>query len=93
MAPIAHLRILTKTHLGKEGLEEQTSSEELVSSEERGSIHPRKRMKGMDMVCKLKRKNVAKHNHRMDAMHSRSTTDHSHPNLDSTREERKGCKD
>ena len=59
--------------------EEQMSSEELLSLEERGSMPPRKRMKGMDMVCKFTRKNVAKHNHRMDAMRSKSTTDHSLP--------------
>jgi hypothetical protein len=70
--------------------EQTSSSEEHVSSEERGSGPPRKRMKGKDMVCEFTRKNVAKHNHRMDAMHSRITANQSRPNLGPPRDERKG---
>ena len=49
---------------------EGCSSEKKVSSGERGSVPPRKRMKGKHSVGEFTRKNVAEHNHRMGAMRS-----------------------
>lgn len=77
--------------------EEQGSSEDQASSEERGSLEerssgpPRKRMKGKGMVGEFTKKNIAKHNHRMDAMLSRITT--IRPDLGSSRNQRTGRED
>jgi hypothetical protein len=69
--------------------EEQGSLEDQASSEDRASVPPRKRMKGKGMLGEFTKKNIAKHNHRMDAMRSRITR----PDLGSQRNSRTGHED
>jgi hypothetical protein len=70
---------------------ERGSSEEQGSLEKRASVPPRKRMKGKGTVGEFTKKNIAKHNHRMDAMRSRITMNR--PDLGSPRNQRTGRED
>jgi len=61
----------------KDYSERGSSGERGPPSGERGSVPPRKRMKGKHNGAEFTRKNVAEHNHRMDVMRSQSQQDSS----------------
>lgn len=72
-------------HSSSEGDSDKDSSERGCSggrgssSEEGGSVPPRKRMKGKHSVGEFTRQNVAEHNHLMDVMRSRLGTTQQDP--------------